>query len=97
MTSTKPEELKRKFWKVLEDKWDSSYEWFLVDNGKIQYAFKSELEARLFVQQSQIDYMLLTNLSRLAHETMLDAIEYRSWSNKVQTCLEILPSDCQKD
>lgn len=90
MTSIQKKEINRKAWKVTEGKWNDIYEWFVVDNGEIQYAFKSESEAQLYLKQSQIDYMLLTNLSRLAHETMLDAAERRSWNNKVQTCLEIL-------
>ncbi len=93
MTPIRNEEIKRKAWKVTEGKWNNTYVWFLVDNGEIQFAFKSEAEAQLYLNQSHIDYMLLTNLSRLAHETMLDATKYRSWCNKVQTCLEILPDE----
>lgn len=73
-----------------EDSWSKEFSWFLVDNGEIQYAFKDQESALKYLNKAKIDYWLLTNLENITHDTMLDPNEFRSWNNKIQTCIEIL-------
>lgn len=76
-------------WIVFEDEWDESYKWFLVDEGKIQYAFKNKLTAQTYKKQGFLDYMLLTNLDNITSDTILDPYEMRSWASKIQTCIKL--------
>lgn len=74
-------------WKVTEDNWNEEFRWFLVDEGEIQYAFKNRIAALTYQKQGRLVYMLLTDLDNITHDTMLDPGEFRSWSNKIQTCV----------
>lgn len=75
-------------WKITEDKWNDQYRWFLVDEGRIQYAFIDRKSAIRYKEQGHLDYMLLTDLDNITHDIMLDPREYRAWSNKIQTCID---------
>jgi len=77
-------------WKTIEDDWNEGFCWFLVDEGKIQFAFKNKLAALTFKEQGYFNYMLLTNLDNIINDTMLDPREYRSWCGKIQTCKELI-------
>lgn len=69
-------------WVVSQEEWDQRIKWFLVDEGKIQYAFRSEEEARDFKKEFHLSFMLLTDIEQITHDTMIDPGEYRSWVNK---------------
>jgi hypothetical protein len=73
-------------WDVMEGRWHTSFEWFLVDDGLIQYAFKTKDAADLFKQQGYMSYMLTTNLDNLTSETMLDAHDETNWAGS-PTCV----------
>lgn len=75
-------------WKTTEDKWTEEYRWFLVDEGKIQYAFKDRESALTYKDQGHLDYMLLSDLDNITHGIMLDPYEFRAWSNKIQTYID---------
>lgn len=77
-------------WRITEDNWNDEFRWFLVDEGEIQYAFKDRVAALTYQRQGFLNYMLLTNMENITHDTMLDPHEYRSWSNKIQTCVEFV-------
>ena len=76
-------------WKITECNWSKDYRWFLVDEGKIQYSFKDRKSAVRYRENGHLDYMLLTNLDRIAHETMLDPHENYCWSSKIQRCISL--------
>jgi len=74
-------------WETSKDDWNEDYNWFLVDDGQIQYAFKTRHEANLYKKQGYLGFMLLTNLDNITNDTMLEPKEYSAWNNKIQTCL----------
>lgn len=71
-------------WIIEEDKWNVKFKWFLVDEGEIQYSFMTKYDALFFQKYHMLNHMLLTQLERINHETMLDPTEIRSWSEKIQ-------------
>ncbi|MCH2451207.1 MAG: hypothetical protein MK198_13825 [Gracilimonas sp.] len=73
---------------ITEDNWSEDFNWFLIDNGEILYAFKDKQSAEIYMKNMYIDYWLLTNLENITHETMLDPKEDRCWNEKIQTCIE---------
>ncbi len=76
-------------WKITENNWTEEYRWFLVDEGEIQYAFKDRDSAIRYQKQVYLSYMLLTDLDHITSDTMLVPHEFRAWSNKIQTCMEL--------
>lgn len=72
---------------ITEDSWDDTFEWFLVDEGEIQYSFTTKDVASSFQREHFLGYMLLTCSKTIAHDTMLDPSEFRSWTNKIQRCV----------
>lgn len=72
---------------ITEDSWNDTFEWFLVDEGEIQYSFTSKEVALAFQREHFLGFMLLTSLKTIAHDTMLDPTEFRSWTNKIQRCV----------
>ena len=75
-------------WHAEEDCWTEDYNWFLVDEERIQYAFKNKLAAKKYAEEGFLNYMLLTNLENI-QEIMLDPSEFQSWAEKIQTCITI--------
>lgn len=73
---------------ITEDNWSEEFSWFLVDNGEIQYAFKSRKMAESNMKSMCIDYLYLTDIKYIVHDTMLDPKIYRCWNEKIQTCIE---------
>ena len=73
--------------KVIEDHWTEEFMYFLIDEGCIQYAFKDLELAEEFKRKGMLNYMLLTDLNNITHDTMLDPNELRSWLNKIQRCI----------
>lgn len=71
-------------WVVKSEEWDQRIKWFLVDEGKIQYAFRSEGEARAYKDEFQLSFMLLTDIEHITHDTMINPAEHRCWVNKEQ-------------
>jgi len=74
-------------WMHVENDWNEKFKWFLIDEGKIHYAFKSKLEARMFKGEFYLNYMFLTDLENIIPKTMIDPHEYRSWINKEPKCI----------
>lgn len=72
---------------ITEDSWNDTFEWFLVDEGEIQYSFTSKEVALAFQREHFLGFMLLTSSKTIAHDTMLDPLEFRSWTNKIQRCV----------
>ncbi len=77
-------------WETTDNYWYKEFCWFIVDEGEIQYAFKNQVAALTFKEQGYLNYMLLTNLDNIINDTMLDPRENRSWSDKIQTCKELI-------
>jgi hypothetical protein len=75
-------------YRITEDNWSEEFNWFLIDNGEILYAFKNERSAKIYMKSAFIDYWFLTNLENITNETMLNPHEHRSWNGKIQTCVE---------
>ena len=73
---------------ITEDNWSEDFDWFLIDNGEILYAFKSHESAENYMRSMYINHWFLTDLKNITHETMLDPKEHRCWNEKVQTCIE---------
>ena len=76
-------------WTFTEDSWNKTYKWFLIDEGEIQYSFCDKFTAQSFMKKYHLDFMLLTNIDNIIHDTMLDPCEYRSWSCKIQKCVDL--------
>lgn len=76
--------------KVIEDQWNESFRWFLIDDGAIQYSFKDLETANDYKRKGRFDYMLLTDIDHITHDTMLDPHEIRSWEGKIQSCVEVI-------
>jgi hypothetical protein len=72
-------------WEIEEGCWTPVFKWFLVDEGLIQYSFKSNFEAELFKKQGYLSYMLTTDITNIANDTMLDPYEERSWAGEQTT------------
>lgn len=70
-------------WQITEDNWKEEFRWFLIDEGKIQYAFKNRIAALTYQKEGYLNHMLLTDLDNITYDTMLDPHEFRSWSNSV--------------
>jgi|GEM_PF-4142652 len=71
-------------WSILEDNWSDKFSWFLVDEGALQYSFLSKQDAQHFQKYHHLNYMLLSNLNNITHDTMLDPYEIQSWSSKIK-------------
>lgn len=72
--------------------WNEQYNWFLVDEGKIQYAFTNKKAAKIFQEKSFLYYMLLTNLDKI-HEIMIDPRDTSCWSAKIESCVDVQFND----
>ncbi len=68
--------------------WSQKFKWFLVDDGALQYAFKTKAEAQMFQSQGFMNYMLLTDLEHLTNDTMLDANDPMCWATE-STCMTL--------
>ncbi len=75
-------------WAIDEGVWLSAFKWFLVDDGLIQYSFKTKYEADLFKTQGYLSYMLTTDIKNLANDTMLDAYDDTNWAES-PTCVSL--------
>ena len=72
-----------------EDYWSPEYPWFIVDNGLILYAFKTEAAAQDWLRSQYINYMLVTHLDEL--RTMyLEPEDSRCWESCRKECVELL-------
>lgn len=59
----------------------------MINSRLLQYVFKDRESVLTYKDQGRLDYMLLTYLKNITHDTMLDPREFRAWSGKIQTCI----------
>ena len=67
---------------ILGDGCPSGFEWFLIDEGKIWYAFQSREDALLFQKDHLMSGMLLLNADSVPDVLMADPEDIFCWRSK---------------